>query len=914
MKVFKKIYFPVMAIMIALTMVFGFLSAFSANGANSLDSSFIDATMSHAREISTTTGMVLNEHGVLVPGVVDETSRNSINNQGVRDVREYILDSLNGFGDSLEILVGNDYHYAVASARVSGTNALPTVAFVNLTTNSDTLNSMTDRDDRVIFIREGSGAGAINSATQNVVVYIPGSDTLAGQSADTAVISVRIDAIGPEATNAATIGAMIEHVNRLSANITPSHSNDLVFVFADGGLEYDIGLRTVLNQFRLNRPNGTNVLGDVSFIAQFDSMGNRGRVMAQNSGTVQSCAICAVGRAGAVSSVVNLFDLSSNPNANPISNTVPSIVFSNIAGIRFEGTALDNTDNLSTNMVRDFANTMDAVINALGNADFEGLAVSENPSSVFFYYFNWFSVSYPAWGGFLMVGVIILLLGCIIGLNAKRAMADKKLAEGGKRKSYAFGKIAMGILIQAIALIVGAAVVFLLYSLMALLLAGFGVMSIQAFISYSLINPGIIISAIFIFLTAMIAVFIPLKKALGIKGVDVVRGAVFLTAILAIIFAFAIPSIAYLFTILSVLQLATMLVSMLVKDKFRAKFGFDIERLFLYVWPSIVMMPLFISAIATIAILSPLVMLPVYIALFAPLAMVLIPYADYLKPGVAKAFAKLPKQSVKVEEEVTEMIEDKAKKGRFVEKTYKKTTREKKPWNYRHGVGIFVVGLFAFISMILFSSFGGGFYVNTNSNSPTIENYFWHNAFNYTDDRNITRYEVRDLNAVGDISNYVGGLSWDANRDGYTMAVPNAPVGILPPEFDDTAPASTLIYRGFSNRSRVRVEVSGIASVTEIRIAGANGDAMLRTIMTEGNYFMFRNRGSDNITFFLPYSFGSDIQMEFTGGNGISVTITEESTETHIGSPIRQMFEMERVHSNLSSVRSHAIFTRTTTV
>lgn len=89
-----------------------------------------------------------------------------------------------------------------------------------------------------------------------------------------------------------------------------------------------------------------------------------------------------------------------------------------------------------------------------------------------------------------------------------------------------------------------------------------------------------------------------------------------LIALLAVIFCFAAPRVSYLFFVVAVLQLVVMLVTALTKDKFKAKFGFDMERLFLYVIPVILMMPVLCGELYLASAVTPAVILPLYLTMF----------------------------------------------------------------------------------------------------------------------------------------------------------------------------------------------------------------------------------------------------------------------------------------------------------
>jgi len=877
-----------MALAFTLMILFGFLSAHGVGATTSFNSTFVNDVVAHATHIAD-----------------NEPNRNAMNMPSVNATRDYILHSIAAnvaHQTNIGVPPGNEDYTVYADVLQQQAVPIPTSFLVQIRPNSVTMNSATPRDERVVFVR-----GDLGDATQNVVVYIPGYQTVQGTaSADVAVFSVRIDSIGPEATNAALIGSMIELVNYFASQQTPSHRNDLVFIFADGGLENELGLRTVLNQFHMGVRAG-NAMGRVRFIANFDSRGNRGPMMLTDSGIFSGATISVAGNTGAqASSVINLFGISEDARPYHVAQGLPSLEFANVGGLRNERTINDNSDNLSISLVRNQIETMHRTIAAFGTVNLsQRFDVASSSDAVYFTYFNWFTISYSIAIGFVLAGLIIGLMAAVLGINAKT-------------KSFSYLKVSMGAIIQLLAVVGGALTVFLVYALMALLLAGFGVITLNAFTLFSLINPGIIISAAILFCIAMVAIYVPLKKAFYVTAPDVVRGGVLVTALIAFIMAFALPSIAFLFAFLSMGQLAVMLASMLLKDKFKNKFGFSIERLFLYAWPTIIMMPVFLAAITTLSTLTPLIFLPLIVMLFAPLLNIFIPYADMLlKPLLTKVFLKLPHQHIRVEEEVTEMVEDTAKKGKFNQVTHKKISKEKRRIAYKNAYGIMIVGMFAFISMVLFSSFGGGFHSLVYSSSPSIEDYFWHGAFNlvsHTPGSGL--FEVRDLSAHREISRYVRDMTWNSDVNAYLKTVPADGAGAIP---EPTLSSSTtgnyegmLLYTTPLTRSRIRVNVNNMALIERVYIMGANGPDQFDPY----HAIVFENlHSAPNITFFLPFEFGQFVSMRFVGSGNVGIEVVEESFDNMVLGATADVRALTAEGSRVRDyIRYNVIFRRSTTI
>ncbi|MCL2847176.1 MAG: hypothetical protein FWE13_00285 [Firmicutes bacterium] len=905
MKIFKKIYYPIMTIVAIIAIVFGFLGAYGIGSNNRVGEQFVDRALTHAEAIVEISA-VRNADGTMNFG------RNSMNTTATLNTRAYIESQIissatTNARTTFNVVEDDEYFVATGILNASENGrATATVATFSVMANSETLSSATERDERIVYLRNHN---VQENLLQNTIVFIPGSQTVAGADRpDVALITVNIDSIGPEATGSALIGAMIEHIRELLSASNPSHSNDLLFVFADGGLEQDMGLRTILNQMRLLRPgSGHNIVDNINFIAQFTTHGNRGPVMVTHAGVSPNETLAMLGNSDAAnSSIIELFEMSPYAEEHHFAGNIPSLTFSNVGDSRHMRTVEDNMENISRDIVTRHAGIMGQVIEAFGNGDLSALMEGGSTSAVYHNFFG-FNVRTASFMQYILAAIILLLVLLILVLNIKF-------------KSFSMLKVSLGAVTQLIAVTVGGLVVFAFYSIMALYLAAFGVISINAFITFSLFNPGILLSAIAIFIIASIAVYIPLKKAFFIKSPSVVRGGVFITALLAVLTAFIMPQLAYVFTILSLIQLVIMLITMLLKNKFKEKFGTEIESLFPYVWASIITLPLAIFAIVLIGNLTPLIMLPVLVLFMAPLLAVILPFAEMLKPIFTKMFSRIP-QIIRTEEVVTEMVEDPAKKGKFTEKTYKKVTKEKGKLRYHHAYGITIMAMFAFVALTLFSAFGGGFNSKINSSTPDIENYFRVGAFNYIRDGAERRLEVGELSNIREISDYVPGLSFNSARNTYAMTPP-ADFTIdatVTPRFltgEGVVPSRAFIYRTFSHESRVTVTLSNTRLIDRIYITTADTQV---AIDEEANAFILHNTdNSDTITIVMPYDIARYIQMRFEGGvASVRVSVLEENNRT-AGLPIHNLQDVVRLRGNESTIRDYirinTIFTTATSV
>ncbi|MCL2375335.1 MAG: hypothetical protein FWC82_02275 [Firmicutes bacterium] len=855
MKLFKRIYYPIMALLAVLALVFGFITANVAASSGRLSNDFFNGVSTLAGEIVDATDAREGRHALTMTNTMTGTFE-LFNNVIVPSIRgtgfgeptsfrqEYTNVMLSGFGANSQGFRVNE-GVPVPSAIAHRTVPMPS-----------TVEGIGDEDTLIVHMRRDHTHNRLNSA----VLYIPGSVTrarvAAGQAsnADVLLLSVNYDSFGAGATNAAQVASMIS-LARLLVERGTSFQNDILFVIADGGLENALGLRTVLNQTHAF----DNVMSRIRFAVDFSSYGNRGPLTV--TGASDHAALLRAPNFVHGSSLISEYFLEPTEAAKAVGN-IPSISLSNIGAIRNEGTRQDNMDNLSNSVMRSSANAMYSVVRSLGNANLDAIYRGTTQDAVFFSYYNLFTVSYPVVLGYIFAAIILALLFVVIFF-------------GIKSKSFNIFKVLMGALIQVLAVAAGLVASYAIYFLVVLILVGFGgVFGIGSWSSFNLMNPGMLIFSIAIFAVFMVMMYILLKKAFLIKAPDVVRGGVLLTALLAIITGFAAPHISYLFAFLAILQLTAMLVTIFVKDKFKSKTGMGIERLFLYAWPIILVLPLFISALTMSATLSTVIFLPVLLLLFAPLLFGILPYADFVNKKLNRVFNKI-NRTVRVEEEGEEMVEDEAKKGKFKAETVKRVRKEKVPLNYRSGVGISVVALLSTIALVLFSSFSGGIHSRIVSNPVNMQNFFFDSAFNYV--RTVgdggtasSAFEVRDRQAHRFIDEVVN-MSWNATLGAYVAPTVGLPAATQPTIHRD---GNRIVYQT-RHSGRVRLVIGGTRLVTNITINHSNSGHLVG-FFDEANRFEIEPAGRTIIVIYFPVEFAAYIEFIFEGHGGTLLLSFEE--------------------------------------
>ncbi|MCL2797046.1 MAG: hypothetical protein FWD58_03205 [Firmicutes bacterium] len=877
MKSFKKIYYPVMALAVVLAVIFSFVSANYSLAPQKESAAFMNAVKAHAKTLS---------------GYEDRNSLyQSGEGGGAARAAGYISDELNKSTaiHAATVTVDDDGFDTAEIVADENGRLLPTLFIPNTLfganggsiPSSETLNRMNaGKDDKAFYVEK---------RVRNIAVFVPGTKTIAAHAAekssdaDAVLITTRYDAIGAEATNAAIVGVMIEHAKKLAA-ASPTFENDFLFVFADAGLERSVGLHTFLNQFK----GFENVCERVTLAARFDSLGNGGPLTASfsESAALAAAAATAVG-VGQVNSFADYFyedaygaptNLFKSDRDGRVTNT-PVVSFVNVGKLRNQRASGDSLENLSNDVVRAHAEAMGSFVGWAGST-----GGKSGDAAAYFSYYNAFTLALPAPVAVVLAVLVLLLLAGALVLNYFT-------------KAFNPVKALAGALIQVLALAAALVVVYGVTFLVLLLNAGFGVIGIQSMVAFNLMKPGIIISAAVVFAAIMVAVYVVLKKAFLVKGPDLARGGVLVTGLIAIIAGLAVPAIGLPFVALALFQGVVLLLSTLVKKSYKKKFGEDIERLFLYVWPAVLCMPLLITTLSLAATLGTLLTLPVLLLLFALPASVILPYADYLKPALNKLFNKFPSRVVRYEEEVTEMVEDRAKKGKFTAVKRKKISTEKVPWNYQNRVGIIIAALFAGVSMLLFSAYSGGYDSKIVSNAPTFDNVHRAAAFNYVYS-GYSRFEVADQQAYNTIADAGVTMKWDGDRGVREKSVPllvaSDAIPTCPVE-DSTA--KRLVYKAYSASSRIKLTVTGARDVTKFKF-NRNNYTSNSDIFAAENLYEFVNEASLNeLVFFFPaYNSARHIRIEYEGGGSVTFEFEEQNNSDK--NPFRDNADYQKLVGN----------------
>lgn len=828
MKQIKRIYYPIMALVFVLFLIFGFTNVSVASTSTAVDDAFMLRVMEHAETIST-----------------DYSDRNSISNNSstLKSAYTYIQNALDDSIENAGLTETNASGYDTASAAT-----VPTLIKHQSTATSDTLNEINYDYDTNIYV---------DRQVNNLVVYIPGTDTINGSiTAEAIMLTTRYDSIGDEATSAGVIGSMIETINSIVTSGS-TYKNDLLFVFADGGLENSIGLYTFVNQFI----GFTNVYSRVGLVCDFDTMGNNGPLVMYSSTGENSKLIQEFSNFNTYAEVSSFLTATQNDefDTDKAYQDKLSLNFANIGGLENEQSAGDNFANINETVISAHANMMNDIVSNFGTMTLSDLE-SDTTADVYFSFLSLFTISYDAMIAIILACAVVALLALVIIFNANK-------------KTFNMTKTFLGALVGLIAIFGAIISLYVVYFCVVLILGAFWIVDINAILLLSYANVGIVIAACVIACTALVAMYIILKKAFLVQGVDLVRGNVFLIALAAIVTGFFIPALSYVFTFIAIVQLLMMIITIFAKDGFKNKFGYDIERLFLYVWPVIICLPLVISCIYLNVITKLTIMLPLIAILLLPLVGTILPYADYLKPSLNKAIKVLPPLTLRYQKEVTEMVEDKAKRGRWSEQTYVKEYKEKTPWTYHNWMGIVAVGVIASLIMIICGTGASGFAKSVISPSPTMENYFYNNAINYVyeDDNGVTSktLQIADLQLYNYAAQVIDDMKWNSDKGVYEKS--NTSFNMVSGYVYTATNSFYVIPADINTTNRLSVSFDGVSNITSITFKSTS-DAD-----DDDSFIFYNDQHLDELTFVIPDSYSTLFAIEFEADKTVDdIEITYE--------------------------------------
>lgn len=872
-KLFRMIYYPVIAVFVLLMVIFSALDGVTGYSPSAYGDNYYTAVNKHVKQLSVT-----------------RSSMAADGDGGVAYARNYIVSTLTagGFTEVAESKTDRDEDGDNDERQTTITDWAKDGETKKATVTVQTSTLDADLQDEL-----GLTEHLVGKNVSNVIAAIPSGNAKAGAVVITVRYDSRTDTTG--AAGAAFVANAMQSLletNKSGAKL----QNDIIVVFTED-LDYSYGAYAFFNLFdgldgavaRAKAGVNLEVYGNGGTLALTD---------ASNAGLDYIYAYAKASDNALNLSVIpsTLPDELKNRDAVKAFGNIPSVQVAVIGGLDAAQSSLDNADEVSQAIVKQQARFVKDYIEQFGNST-ETYSATGDDNTAYFSYIDGGTIAYTATASYV-VGALILAVAAavVITMIFKKTFSLKNMF------------VALGV--QLLVVVATLAAMVAAYFLVTLMLTGFGVLPLQAITHLHYSNAGIIIAAILVTLASSFGFTTLFKKLFRVTSSDAVRGTAMLLGLAGAVMSFACPAYSYITSWLGLTLLAVLLLSVCLHKRFKAKFGFGMDRLYLYVIPAALCLPLVMPTITALAGILPLVLLPVLFTLFTAVLGVGIPYLDRSQPILDKLAKKLPKRTIRVERVVTEKVEDRAKKGKFTERTIKRVEKEKIAVNYKNYFGISVVAVLG----IVIALFSGGFGVNFNK---TLTNYFTYDNAIYNDS---IVYELTDSEqkvVVGDLMAYkfmryhIGDLEWDGAKNRYSKTVnynTNEIIGREPSVSKDGNKYTVTTFDG--GNSNVVITIPSARSITRITLKEYS--------KTNGDYkgYVYDYENCDRITLRLPYGFDSIFTLEIEGGSPSKIEYEEYRTVTQGDTLLDAVDEWNLVKgdADMQGLRAGIVIKRTLSV
>lgn len=844
-KLFKVIYYPVLALFVVLMLVFSIVDGAFGYSPEPYGDAYYKAVNAHIAKLAENPRSAMSPSG---------GQGNAIGLTAAQDyIRETLIDG--GFGyveekkpetdDNDE--TGEKYNTITDWYR-SSDEKRPTVTVQTSVLAGDLQSNIS------------GGEYLVGTEIKNIIAAIPSGK----QNAKSVIVTVRYDS-RPDTVGAADNAAFVANAMQTLIEYVKSGAkfdNDVVVVFTED-LDKAYGAYAFFGLFK----GLDDVASRATVGISLDAYGNGGTLAltdASGAGLDYINAYTKISGPVFNSSLTDASISSDLINEYAVSafGDIPAIQVAVLGGLDAAQSPLDTAGNISQAIVRQQSQFLKNYIDEFGNtsAVFDGEA---DDGTAIFSYFDGGTVAYTSVASYVIGALILTLaIATVVVLALKKTFSLKNMF-------IALG-VQLLVILGSLVALVGA------YFLVTLMLTGFGVLPLRAITALRYFNAGILIAAMFITLAASFGFTTLFKKLFRVTSSDVVRGTAMLFGLAGAIMSFACPAYSFITSWLGVLMLAVLLTSVCLHKKFKAKFGMGMDQLYLYAIPVALCLPLVMANVTMLMWLLPLALMPVVMTVFTAMLGVGVPYLDRTKAVFDKIAKKLPKRTIRVERVVTEKVEDRAKKGKFTEKTFKRVEKEKVAVNYKNYFGVSVIAVLGIVIALFSGGFGVDFgktltgytsYADSVYNDSLV--YEWEKG---TGDSVTQRIVVSDLTAYKFIRYSLTDLEWDGENGRYSKTVHYKHSDIVSREPNIEKSGDEYRVTTFDGaRSTVTVTIPNARAITKITIKEDNKNYD----DYEGYVYEFNNQSE--ITLRLPYGF-DDFVMFFEGASPTRFEYEEHRT------------------------------------
>lgn len=836
-KTFKLVYYPVLAVIALVMLVFSIIDGVYGYKPKAYGDEYYANADSHIERLASDV-------------------RSSMAQGGIASARDYITDTLKdgGFNLQTEVKAGEDSDDGIITTETDwyevGDTPAPTVTVMTSKITSELQSEM------------GVDEYLVGMQITDVIAAVPSLKTRQGEESKAVVITVRFDSradtFGAADNASFTAVAMQSLIEIVKSGV--NLNNDLIVVFTED-LDRSYGAYAFFRSFK----GLDDVVARAEYGINLDAFGNAGTLAITDAsgaslGYLNACTKIS-GSAFNSSLTADALDKNiKTTGAVAAFGDIPAIQVAVVGGLDAAQSSLDTAGELSRSVLHQQAQFFKKYVDAFANTDKSYDAENGN-DLVFFSYFDMGTVAYDSIASYVIGGIIVALLAAVITVIAvKKTFSLKKMFT-------AFG-------MQLLVAVSSLAAMFAAYFLITLMLTGFGVLPIHAITQIGYFNAGIFIAAMFVALASAFGFTTVYKKLFKVTSSDAVRGTALEWGIVGAVMSFAVPAYSYVTAWLGLLLLAVLLVTACLNGTLKNKFGFGFDRLFIFTVPVILCMPLTFAAMSMLTTVVKLYLLPVTMLLFVAMLGTAVPYLDRTAVVFDKIAKKLPKRTVRVQRVVTEKVEDRAKKGKFTERTVKRIDKEKVDVNYKNYFGVSVIAVIGCVIALFAGGFGASF-------GQSITTAYAYNDAVYNDslvyewvkksDGSVSqKIVVDDLIAYKYFRNAVSGLKWNAEESRYELNANYNVSEIINSEpsirrADDVYTVNT--FEG--SLSTVTLTIPSASSVTKITVTNSHD------VSYEYNF----NKQS-SIVLRLPYGFGNTFTLKFEGATPSTIVYEERRIVT----------------------------------
>ncbi len=840
-KLFKLIYYPVLSLVVVLMLVFSIVDGVCGYKPKAYDADYYKAVNAHIEKLA-------------------GSPRTGLSATGAGSSAEYIAGVLSdgGFIRVTERKTGDEDNgetvTTITEWATASNTAAPTVTLMtsDLTGEVQTVNGATEYLAGVQIT--------------NVIAAIPSEKSKNGEDSDAVIVTVRYDTrtdtVGAT-DNAAFVATVTESLLRMVKNAEKLNS-DLVVVFTE-----DYGASFGAKAFFAAFDGLKDVTSRATAGLSLDAYGNSGTLALTD---VSAAGLDYINAFTKISG--NTFNSSLVPDSMPdglmtadatkvfADANIPAVQVAVVGGLDAAQSYLDSYENVSQAILRQQADLFDGFADSFA-VDGAAFKANNGKDKAIFSYFDWGTIAYTSTASYVLGAILIALIAGAIAVTAVK-------------KTFSVKNMLKSIALELLVIAGAVAAMYVAYFLVTLMLTGFGAIPIHAITQLRRFNAGILIAAMLIAVAASFGFTTLLKKLFKVTSSDVVRGTALMFGFAGVIMCFASPAYSFVTAVPALLMTVTLLVTVCLNGVFKDRFGFGFDRLFIFAVPVALSLPVVMSNVAMLSGLLPLIMLPLTMSLFTGLIGVGVPYLDRTTAMLDKVAKKLPARTVRIERVVTEKVEDRAKKGKFTERTVKRIDKEKVALNYKNYFGISVVSVIAVVIALLSGGIGVS-YGKTLTQAHAYSDAVYNDAlvYEWESDGGTTTQSmvVDDLVAYKYFRYAVTDLKWDGAKNRYSKTVEYNTGDILPtvPEITRTGESGNYVYNvdTFDGpRSNVIITVPNASLITQITVINARE--------TE---YVYKFNNAETIVLNLPYGFG-DFSMRIEGIDPSKIEYEEQRTVT----------------------------------